>query len=265
MLESSGMVLVQSLHGLGRTGEIVNELRQVFFGEVAGIPLQCKWIPRENITLGIDEYMEAVELYIFGKDTNDMGLAVSWVEKASLPYLRKDDRIISRQMETTKKATVDFWNLAFSYQVNPLAAIQSSCVSICTNPSSQKPLECSDPSPGKANPKVFFDMTVGGKPIGRIVIELFADTTPRTGEKGMGKKGKPLHYKGSIIHHMCADYMIGGGDFTDEGKGCGGESIYDGPGILSMNNGGPDTNTSQFMICLKECPELDHVHVVFGQ
>ncbi|KAF2610007.1 hypothetical protein F2Q70_00009778, partial [Brassica cretica] len=47
MLESAGMVLVQSLHGLGRseclchgrTGEIVTELRQVF-GEVAAIPLQ---------------------------------------------------------------------------------------------------------------------------------------------------------------------------------------------------------------------------------
>ncbi|CAN7074217.1 unnamed protein product, partial [Brassica oleracea var. botrytis] len=33
------------------------------------------------------------------------------------------------------------------------------------------------PSPGKANPKVFFDMTVCGKPVGRIVMELFADTT----------------------------------------------------------------------------------------
>ncbi|CAF2153770.1 unnamed protein product [Brassica napus] len=27
------------------------------------------------------------------------------------------------------------------------------------------------PSPGKANPKVFFDMTVCGKPVGRIVME----------------------------------------------------------------------------------------------
>lgn len=46
-----------------------------------------------------------------------------------------------------------------------------------------------------ANPKVFFDMTVGGAPAGRIVMELFADTTPKTaenfralctGEKGIG-------------------------------------------------------------------------------
>lgn len=156
---------------------------------------------------------------------------------------------------------------------------------LCANPSSQKPLEC---SPGKANPKVFFDMAVRGKAVGRIVMELFADTTPRTaenfralctGEKGMGKKGKPLHYKGSIIHHMCPDYIIGGGDFTDERKGCGGESIYaggffedenfikkhTGPGILSMNNGGPDTNQSQFLISLTENWELDDVHVVFGQ
>ncbi|KAH0886515.1 hypothetical protein HID58_062611, partial [Brassica napus] len=166
--------------------------------------------------------------------------------------------------------------------INPNSAAAGN---LCTNPSSQKSLEC---SPGKANPKVFFDMAVRGKAVGRIVMELFADTTPRTaenfralctGEKGMGKKGKPLHYKGSIIHHMCPDYMIGGGDFTDERKGCGGESIYaggffedenfikkhTGPGILSMNNGGPDTNQSQFLISLTENWELDDVHVVFGQ
>ncbi|CAN6833847.1 unnamed protein product [Brassica oleracea] len=166
--------------------------------------------------------------------------------------------------------------------INPNSAAAGN---LCTNPSPQKSLEC---SPGKANPKVFFDMAVRGKAVGRIVMELFADTTPRTaenfralctGEKGMGKKGKPLHYKGSIIHHMCPDYMIGGGDFTDERKGCGGESIYaggffedenfikkhTGPGILSMNNGGPDTNQSQFLISLTENWELDDVHVVFGQ
>ncbi|CAF2127014.1 protein APEM9-like [Brassica napus] len=267
MLESAGMVLVQSLHGLARTDEIVTELRQVF-GEVAAIPLQVLltgiclqisngsysgireileeffsiWVYKDdhyilddanlnvkglhgNISLGIDEYMEAVELYTFGvlgKDANDVDVAISWLEKAALPEERRQGllrrlhsllslksanvpvaasfeetssydvmnnnkslandevdyvlklskqhepwssrplslrlgntwfsvsrgrvalslvgliicyalkrkraalvRIIRRQMESTKKAIVDFWKLAFSYQVNPLAAIQS--------------------------------------------------------------------------------------------------------------------------------------------
>lgn len=44
------------------------------------------------IYLDIDEYMEVVELYTFGvlaKVSNDMGLAISWVEKASLPEERR--------------------------------------------------------------------------------------------------------------------------------------------------------------------------------
>ena len=74
-----------------------------------------------------------------------------------------------------------------------------------------------------ANPRVFFDITIGGSPIGRIVMELFADTTPRTaenfralctGEKGVGRSGKPLHYKGSTFHRVIPQFMCQGGDFT---------------------------------------------------
>ncbi|KAK1295613.1 Peptidyl-prolyl cis-trans isomerase [Acorus calamus] len=84
------------------------------------------------------------------------------------------------------------------------------------------------------NPKVFFDMSVGGAPAGRIVMELFADATPRTaenfralctGEKGVGRSGKPLHYKGSTFHRVIPNFMCQGGDFT-AGNGTGGESIY---------------------------------------
>ncbi len=55
-----------------------------------------------------------------------------------------------------------------------------------------------------SNPKVFFDISIGGAAAGRITFELYADTTPKTaenfralctGEKGVGKSGKALHFK----------------------------------------------------------------------
>lgn len=94
----------------------------------------------------------------------------------------------------------------------------------------------------KVNPRVFFDIEVGGLPMGRVTFELYADVCPKTcenfralcsGEMGLGKTtGKPLHYKGIVFHRVVKDFMIQGGDFS-VGNGTGGESIYGGtfPGI----------------------------------
>lgn len=36
------------------------------------------------------------------------------------------------------------------------------------------------PTAASTNPRVFFDMSIGGKPAGKIVFELFADVVPKT-------------------------------------------------------------------------------------
>lgn len=140
------------------------------------------------------------------------------------------------------------------------------------------------------NPRVFLEISIGGRQPskGRVEIELFANVCPRTaenfrslctGEKGTGRSGRPLHFKGSAFHRIIPGFMCQGGDFTN-GNGTGGESIYGStfadefengvvqhsqPMLLSMANRGANTNGSQFFLTVAETPHLDGKHVVFGK
>ena len=139
--------------------------------------------------------------------------------------------------------------------------------------------------PNPSNPMVYLDIAIGKKTVGRIAIELFMDTTPKTaqnfralctGEKGLTSSGLRLHYKSTTFHRIIPKFMCQGGDLTN-GKDHS-PSIY-GPnfidenfvrkhtnmGVLSMANKGPNTNGSQFFLCTVATPWLDGKHVVFGQ
>ena len=139
------------------------------------------------------------------------------------------------------------------------------------------------------HPIVFFDITVGDAPAGRIEMELFQTHFPKTadnfralctGEKGAGaESGKKLCYKGTAFHRVIPGFLCQGGDLT-EGNGTGGESIYgktfedefengvvghSEPFLLSMANTGEHTNGSQFFITTRSTPHLDGKNVVFGK
>ncbi|CAJ0578280.1 unnamed protein product, partial [Mesorhabditis spiculigera] len=127
------------------------------------------------------------------------------------------------------------------------------------------------PKGPKVTDKVWFDIEVGGKPLGRVTIGLFGKTVPKTVQNfvELAQKPKGEGYVGSKFHRVIADFMIQGGDFT-RGDGTGGRSIYGekfadenfklkhyGAGWLSMANAG-----SAFSA---KTPWLDGRHVVFGK
>ncbi|KAL8640488.1 MAG: hypothetical protein Q9228_002596 [Teloschistes exilis] len=135
-------------------------------------------------------------------------------------------------------------------------------------------------------PRVFLDVQSGSEFLGRIIIELFSDKTPKTCENFRSictssptptSSAKRLTYKDSPFHRIIDEFMIQGGDIT-AGNGTGGASIYgrnfedenlgwrmiDAVGLVCMANIGKGTNSSQFFITLAPCEHLNGKHTVFG-
>ena len=107
-------------------------------------------------------------------------------------------------------------------------------------------------------------MTVGN------FVSLAEGTNPKANEKYKGKK----FYDSLIFHRVMDGFMIQGGDPLGTGIGDPGykfpdefhpELSQDTIGVLSMANGGPNTNGSQFFITLSPQGRLDNIHTVFGK
>jgi cyclophilin family peptidyl-prolyl cis-trans isomerase len=108
---------------------------------------------------------------------------------------------------------------------------------------------------------------------GDIVLQLFADKTPRTVNNFvfLAREG---FYDNTIFHRIIANFMVQGGDPTGTGRGGPGYRFadeftpslrHDKPGVLSMANAGPNTNGSQFFITHVPTAWLDNKHSIFGQ
>ena len=108
---------------------------------------------------------------------------------------------------------------------------------------------------------------------GSFCIELFAADAPQTVNSFvfLAQEG---FFNGVLFHRVLPGFVAQTGDPTGSGFGGPGyrfddeivaDLLHDGPGVVSMANGGPNTNGSQFFITYDALPNLDGKHTVFGR
>tara|TARA_R110002033_G_scaffold6588_3_gene25490 strand:+ start:674 stop:1747 length:1074 start_codon:yes stop_codon:yes gene_type:complete len=107
-------------------------------------------------------------------------------------------------------------------------------------------------------------------------VTLAEGNNPNVADSLKGQK----YYDGLTFHRVLKDFMIQSGDPLANGSGGPGYKFEDefprdslgnlkykhaAAGVLSMANGGPGSNGSQFFITHKETPWLDGIHTIFGE
>ena len=94
---------------------------------------------------------------------------------------------------------------------------------------------------------------------GVIVMDLDPQLAPQTVNNfvGLARDG---YYDGLTFHRVVDDFVIQGGCPEGSGRGGPGYKFADEPvkseyrlGAVAMANSGPDTNGSQFFICIDDC------------
>jgi cyclophilin family peptidyl-prolyl cis-trans isomerase len=105
---------------------------------------------------------------------------------------------------------------------------------------------------------------------GDVTIDLDAARSPVAVNSFLFLAGEGF-YDGVIFHRVVPGFVVQGGDPTGTGRGgpgyrfpdeLEGEGRYT-RGTVAMANAGPDTNGSQFFICLEDVG-LPHAYTIFG-
>jgi peptidyl-prolyl cis-trans isomerase B (cyclophilin B) len=106
---------------------------------------------------------------------------------------------------------------------------------------------------------------------GVIVADLDPSLAPKTVNNfvGLARTG---YYDGLTFHRVVPDFVIQGGCPKGTGTGGPGYQFGDEPvkseytlGAVAMANSGPNTNGSQFFICIDDCTrKLDKLYNLFG-
>lgn len=118
------------------------------------------------------------------------------------------------------------------------------------------------------------DTTYAGKletSLGPITIELDPARAP-IAVNNFVHLAKDGYYDGVIFHRVVPGFVIQGGDPTGTGRGGPGYKFRDelegeggySRGTVAMANAGPNTNGSQFFICLEDVA-LPHQYTIFGK
>ena len=134
------------------------------------------------------------------------------------------------------------------------------------------------------NPTVFLDVSIDDGPAERMEFVLFMGTSPRAAENFLGLcrgdrgvstgegAGKKRTFVGSVFYRILDEFIdqaganvdsVFGGAFKDDAGGL--ALKHNRKGLLSMANGGPDTNTSHFSIMMAPAPHLDGSYTIFGE
>ncbi|MDQ6854888.1 MAG: peptidylprolyl isomerase [Actinomycetota bacterium] len=106
---------------------------------------------------------------------------------------------------------------------------------------------------------------------GTIVMELDPQLAPNTVNNfvGLARRG---YYDNLAFHRVVPEFVIQGGDPEGTGRGGPGYQFADEPvrgdytlGAVAMANAGPDTNGSQFFVCIDDCTtKLQKNYNLFG-